>query len=125
MKRGGKTKSRISRKKSPKVKLELVYKEEGQEYAKVLQRLGGPNLRVLCEDGIERMGIIRGSMRNKVWVNVNNYILVSLRDFQDEKCDVLQKYTDEHVRALKTAGEINDNEPDQVPETVPYDFNDI
>ena len=125
MKRGGKTKSRTSRKKSPKINNELVYKEEGQEYARVLKRLGGPNLRVLCEDGIERMGIIRGSMRNKVWVKVDNYILVSLRDFQDEKCDVLQKYTDEHVRALKTAGEINDNEPDQVLETVPFDFNDI
>ena len=33
-------------------------------------------------------------------------VLVSLRDYQDEKCDVVHKYLPEEVRSLKAYGEI-------------------
>jgi len=68
-------------------------------------------------------------MRNKVWVTIGDYLLVSLRDFQDEKCDVLLKYTQENVRALKTYGEIKEEfesvEEEEEKEIEPFDFNDI
>jgi translation initiation factor 1A len=31
-------------------------------------------------------------MRKKVWVNVGDIVLVSLRDFQDERGDIILKY---------------------------------
>jgi translation initiation factor 1A len=33
-------------------------------------------------------------------------VLVSLRDFQDEKADVIQRYNEEEARALKAYGEL-------------------
>lgn len=128
MKRGGKRKHHKKRKKSSKTtSSDLVYKDDGQEYARIIRLLGGPNLEIICEDGIKRMGVIRGNMRNKIWVSIGDYLLVSLREFQDEKCDVLLRYTPENVRALKSYGEIKDEvqEVKKEEEPEPFDFDDI
>jgi len=52
---------------------------------------------------------IRGKMRKKVWVNQGDIVLVSLRDFQDEKGDIIIKYQPDEARNLKTYGELPDN----------------
>jgi Translation initiation factor 1A / IF-1 len=41
-----------------------------------------------------------------VWINVGDIILVSLRDYQDEKCDIIHKYTPDEARTLKKKGEV-------------------
>ena len=69
-------------------KRELVFKEDGQEYAQVLRMLGNGRLEAQCIDGVKRLCHIRGKMRKKVWVNNGDIILLGLRDFQDEKADV-------------------------------------
>jgi len=33
-------------------------------------------------------------------------VLVSLRDYQDEKCDIIHKYTPDEARILKKKGEL-------------------
>jgi len=50
---------------------------------------------------IVMMGHIRGSMRKKVWVSTGDIVLVSLRDFQDEKCDINHKYNADESINLK------------------------
>ena len=45
-------------------------------------------------------------MRKKVWVAVGDIILVSLRDYQDAKADVILKYSADEARNLKTYGEL-------------------
>ena len=42
----------------------------------------------------------------QVWVAAGDIILVSLREFQDEKGDVILKYTADEARALTAAGEL-------------------
>ena len=49
-------------------KRELVYKEDGQEYAQVVRMLGNGRLEAQCIDGKKRLCHIRGKMRKKVWV---------------------------------------------------------
>ena len=49
---------------------------------------------------------IRGKLRKKVWVNQGDIILLSLRDFQEDKADVLLRYTPDEARQLKTYGEL-------------------
>merc|ERR1712190_492282 len=44
--------------------------------------------------------------RQKVWVNQGDIVLVSLRDFQDEKGDIIVKYTADEARNLKTYNEL-------------------
>ena len=41
-----------------------------------------------------------------MWINQGDIILLSLRDFQDNKADVLYKYTPDEARALKAQKEI-------------------
>jgi len=41
-----------------------------------------------------------------VWINQGDIILLSLRDFQDDKADVIQKYTSDEARNLKHYGEL-------------------
>ena len=48
-------------------------------------------------------------MRKKVWVNQGDIVLVSLRDFQDEKGDIIIKYQPDEARNLKVYGELPDN----------------
>ena len=52
-------------------------------------------------DGKKRMATIRGAMRNRVWINPGDIVLVGLRDFGDEsKSDLILKYFDEEAREL-------------------------
>ena len=48
-------------------------------------------------------------MRKKVWVNTGDIVLVGLRDFQDEKADVILKYMADEARSLKAYGELPDS----------------
>ena len=54
--------------------------------------LGNGRLEALCFDGEKRLAHIRGKLRKKVWINQGDIILLSLRDYQDEKGDVILKY---------------------------------
>mmetsp|Transcript_20886 Transcript_20886/g.67627 ORF Transcript_20886/g.67627 Transcript_20886/m.67627 type:complete len:142 (+) Transcript_20886:76-501(+) len=90
-------------------KRELVFKEDGQEYAQVLRMLGNGRLEAQCIDGMKRLCHIRGKMRKKVWVNAGDIVLLGLRDFQDEKADVILKYLADEARSLKAYGELPDS----------------
>ena len=87
-------------------KRELEFKEEGQEYAQVVKMLGNGRCECFCFDGVTRLGHIRGKMRKKVWVTAGDIVLVGKRDFQDEKVDILHKYTADEARNLKQYGEL-------------------
>lgn len=90
-------------------KRELEFKEDGQEYGQVIRMLGNGRCECACFDAVKRLCHIRGKMRKKVWVVAGDIVLVSLRDFQDEKGDIIGKYTAEEARNLKTYGELPDN----------------
>ena len=78
----------------------LTYKDENQEYAKVIKALGQRNFKLMCFDNKERIGHVRGSIIKRTFINEGNIILVSLRDFQDNMCDIIHKYNDDEVRIL-------------------------
>lgn len=68
--------------------------------------LGNGRLEAMCFDGEKRLAHIRGKMRKKVWINNGDIILLSLREFEDGKADVIQKYTPDEARSLKQHGEL-------------------
>lgn len=76
------------------------------EYAQVIKMLGNGRLEALCFDGEKRLAHIRGKLRKKVWINQGDIILLSLRDYQDEKGDVILKYSADEARSLKAYGEL-------------------
>lgn len=87
-------------------KRELEFKEEGQEYAQVVKMLGNGRCECFCFDGVTRLGHIRGKMRKKVWITAGDIVLCGLREFQDEKLDIIHKYTADEARNLKQYGEL-------------------
>ncbi|KAI9199701.1 eukaryotic translation initiation factor 1A, X-chromosomal-like protein [Polychytrium aggregatum] len=106
--KGGKNRKK-GRNENESEKRELVFKEEGQEYASVTKMLGNGWIETTCCDGSKRMAHIRGAFRKKVWITVGDVILLGLRDYQDTKADVILKYTPDEARLLKSYGELPDN----------------
>src|SRR5579862_9772708 len=92
--------------------------------------LGNGRLEAQCFDGEKRLAHIRGKLRKKVWINQGDIILLSLREFQDAKGDVILKYTADEARNLKAYGELPEtakiNETDTFPadgdEEISFDF---
>jgi len=106
--KGGKNRRR-GKNEADNEKRELTFKEDGQEYAQVVKMLGNGRLEAQCMDGVKRLANIRGKLRKKVWINQGDIILLSLRDYQDNKGDVILKYTVEEARSLKSYGELPEN----------------
>jgi translation initiation factor 1A len=99
-------KKRKMGKKTQNTERELVFKEEMQDYAQVLRLMGDCRLEVQCMDGAKRVGHIRGKIKKKVWIALGDIVLVALREYEKDKCDIIQKYTEDEVRKLKQMGEI-------------------
>lgn len=103
--KGGKNRKKGKNDNTP-VKRELLFKEVDQEYGIVVKMLGKCNMDIECADGVKRIGHVRGSMRKKVWVNMGDTVLVSLRDFQDQKADIIHVYNSDEVRCLHSYQEL-------------------
>ena len=105
---------------------ELQFAGEMQNYGQVLRLLGDSRLEIQCTDGVKRMGHIRGTMRKKIWIAMGDVVLVARREYEDDKCDIILKYTEEEVRKLKQLEEIpesiklpeNENKPNDDPDIV-------
>ena len=87
---------------------ELRYKEESEEYAQIIKILGDGRFQCKCADGVDRIAHVRGKMRKRTWLANGDIILVSIREFEPEKCDVVEKYKEKEVAKLKSVGEIPD-----------------
>ena len=74
---------------------------ESQEYALIKKALGNCRFEVLCFDGKTRLATMCGKMRKRVFVNQDELVLVSLRDWQDSKCDIIDKYNSNDIKKLK------------------------
>jgi translation initiation factor 1A len=87
-------------------KAPIEFKRDGEAYAQVIKTLGNSRFELLCDDGVKRIGHVRGAMQRKIWINVGNLILVALRDYQDGKCDIMHKYSADDARTLQSYGEL-------------------
>jgi len=60
-------------------------KEPGQDYARVIRLLGERRVLCFCNDGIERVCKIRGTLchkRGRQWIEVGDIVLVCFREFE-------------------------------------------
>ncbi|XP_065196448.1 eukaryotic translation initiation factor 1A-like [Sycon ciliatum] len=86
---------------------ELVFRNDGTEYAQVTKLFGCCRLEAWCYDARTRICQIRGTLRwNKVWIKQGDIILIGVRDFQDSRADVIMKYSHEEAMKLKAYGEL-------------------
>jgi initiation factor 1A len=103
-KKGGKKYKQGKASSSIAVARELILADDEQMYGLILKCYGNGRFQVFCNDNVERLGVLRGSLRKRgVWITTNSLVLVSKRDFeqQNDKVDIIhgyQSYND--VRSL-------------------------
>jgi initiation factor 1A len=107
MKRGNqRTRKDIRRGDDTGERRELIFAEPGQTYGTVTAILGAGRFTVQCDDGTDRMGILRGKMHRRQWVRAASIVLLGLRDFEPGKGDIIHVYQHEEVRRLQQYGEL-------------------
>lgn len=67
---------------------------------------GGSRLKVNCEDGKSRMARIPGKLKRRMWIREGDLVIVRPWDFQNEKCDVVFRYTKTQASYLSRRGMI-------------------
>lgn len=85
----------------------LKSETENTDYGIITTVLGNGRMKVMCiGDKQERIGHIRGAIYKKTWIAKDDTVLVSIRDFQTDRCDILFKYSPDEVKILIKRGEI-------------------
>ena len=83
---------------------DVTFATAGQTYAVVVKLLGDRRLLAKGANNEDLMCRIANCVRRR-WVNVNDIVLVSIREFQPGKGDVIEKYEAAQVRLLRKSGE--------------------
>lgn len=102
-----------------------------QHYAYVIKILGDSRVSAMCDDGQERICIIRGTMKKKVWISAGDLILISLRAstmnqkvYDNDKADIIHKYDKSEIKTLGKLGEnvnfIETQDPNEIENSIQY-----
>ena len=94
--------------------------EADQMYGRVIKILGNLNMSVYCNDNYTRICKVCGAMRKRVWVNVGDLVIVSLRDLdfqpnemkkseqtKDMRGDIIYKFDQNQIGKAKKLEGIN------------------
>ena len=93
---------------SDKIRVPLPKRKINEMFAIADQILGGRRVRAVCEDGDSRLARIPGKMRRRQWVREGDLIVIQPWDFQDEKANVVMRYTKTQSLYLSRKGVLPD-----------------
>ncbi len=85
-------------------KIHLPKKENLEQFGLITQLVGGFHIKALCEDGKERICRIPGKMKKRIWMRLNDIVIVKLWDFQLDKADIVWRFTEVQSHHLKNKG---------------------
>jgi translation initiation factor 1A len=91
-----------------KIRVPLPNRKVNEMFAIADQILGGRRVRAVCEDGDSRLARIPGKMRRRQWVREGDLIVIQPWDFQDEKANVVMRYTKTQSLYLSRKGVLPD-----------------
>jgi translation initiation factor IF-1 len=102
----------VSPKASSKTRLAT---EEGEVYAFVMNKSGGENCIVMCQDEVSRRCVIRGKFRSSRgkrdnFIAKGTWVLVGIREWtssEKQVCDLLEVYNENDKIKLKTVPNVN------------------
>lgn len=87
---------------------QLILKSgDDQDYGKVEKLLGNCRVSLLCNDKETRIGIIRGSMRKRQWLNVGSIVIYSMRGYEKDKVDIIHVYNNNVLKILEKSMNLN------------------
>ncbi|HQA63084.1 MAG TPA: translation initiation factor eIF-1A [Methanothrix sp.] len=85
-------------------RVRLPRSHDREVFGYVESLLGSNRLKVRCLDGKERMARIPGKMKKRIWIREGDVVIVIPWEFQDEKADVVWRYTGPQVDYLERKG---------------------
>lgn len=88
------------------VRSRLPRRQKGEIFGIADQLLGAGHIQVMCEDGKSRMARIPGKLRKRMWIREGDLVILKPWDFQDEKADIVYRYTKTQSTALSRKGVI-------------------
>ena len=100
--------SKSKSKQDTEIKRELLLKDDLEEYGLVTSLLGDCRLKVILTNNTEYTATIPGRFRKRCWFKVNDIVIISIREFQENKVDILHKFKDGEAVTLHKLGEIPD-----------------
>lgn len=74
---------------------------------RVIEILGNDHMRVKCEDGVVRLGRIRGKIKKRVWIRIGEVVLVIPWDWETPKkgkaprADIIWRYRRTQEKQLR------------------------
>jgi len=78
----------------------LPNKSKGEMFAIAEQHMGAGRIKVTCEDGKSRMGRIPGKIKKRKWIKNGDLLIIRPWEFQDEKADIIYRYTRTQIANL-------------------------
>ncbi|MGQ9479122.1 MAG: translation initiation factor eIF-1A [Thermoproteota archaeon] len=85
----------------------MVMPGEGQLFGRVESLAGSNWAAVLCSDGKVRQCRLRGKLRRKIWIKLNDVVLIEPWPFQPDRGEILHRYTVGQVDYLVKNGFIS------------------
>ena len=77
---------------------------DGEILGTVTKLLGASHLNVVCMDGVTRMCRIKGTMKKRTWIREGDIVIVVPWEIQDDKADVIYRYTGPQADWLRQKG---------------------
>ncbi|MFQ6052327.1 MAG: translation initiation factor eIF-1A [Candidatus Hydrothermarchaeota archaeon] len=78
--------------------------KEEEVFGIVVQMLGASRIKVDCFDDTKRLCRIPGKMRRRIRIREGDLVIVKPWDFQNDKADVVWRYTKSEAAWLKRKG---------------------
>ncbi|MEM0334714.1 MAG: translation initiation factor eIF-1A [Thermoplasmata archaeon] len=71
----------------------LPNRNNGEMFGIVDKMLGAARMIVMCEDGKSRQCRVPGKIKKRMWIKEGDLVIIKPWDFQDEKADIIYRYT--------------------------------
>ncbi len=93
--------------------IRVRFPKEGEQMGRVIKLLGNCKMHIKCEDGKVRLGRIPGSKRRRMWIRMNDFVIIKPWETQgDTRCDIIYNYPRSHVDWLRRRGKLKKFEED-------------
>ncbi len=85
-------------------RVRIPQKSANEVLATVESLLGANKIRVRCMDGVLRLARIPGKIKKRIWIMEGDVVIIVPWSFQNEKADIVWKYSGPQVNWLQRKG---------------------
>jgi translation initiation factor 1A len=85
-------------------RVRLPRKQDREMFGHVESLLGSNRIKVRGLDGVTRMARIPGKMKKRIWIREGDVVIIIPWEFQNDKADVVWRYTGPQVDWLQRKG---------------------